>query len=82
MMANGGARKSADLTAHPESRLLEVEKARTCLLNIIDFAIIEGAQLRAPTFVHFLRRARDELERLNNPCPACGEPRAPTKCAQ
>ena len=45
---------------------------RETLLQLVDYAIVEGAILRAPGFVHLMRMARLELEHWRRPCPLCG----------
>ena len=45
---------------------------RETLLQLVDYAIVEGAILRAPGFVHLMRMARLELEHWRKPCPLCG----------
>lgn len=67
--------RATGLLSQPEKTLTETEKARRCLLQMIDYAIVEGAFLHAPTFVHYLRLARSELEYADDICSACGQPR-------
>lgn len=48
------------------------DATRETLLQLVDYAIVEGALLRAPGFVHLMRMARLELEHWRKPCPLCG----------
>lgn len=62
------------MTDRPRNRVVDMlpcppleewQKDRKCLLRMIDYAIVEGARLRAPAFVHYLRLAHTELEKMD-----------------
>ena len=47
--------------------------ART-LRELIDYAIVEGAMIKAPHLIHYLQMARLEIDHWRPPCPTCGRP--------
>lgn len=59
--ANSGTR------LFPALSRLETDRAKEHLIQCIDWAIVAGAQLRAPKIIHFLRLALDEIEHLHTP---------------
>lgn len=52
----------------------ELEGIRALLCELIDYAIVEGAMIKAPQFIHYLEMARLEIEHWQPPCPCCGHP--------
>lgn len=52
----------------------EHEQTRDMLRELIDYAIVEGAMIKAPHLIHYLQMARLEIDHWRPPCPTCGRP--------
>lgn len=63
-----GKRSIRDILVAPKTGSQEeMMEIRETILQVIDYAIVEAAIIRAPQLVYYLRMARLELEHLEAP---------------